>query len=99
VALGIQEAVAMLYSLKSLKRIATEIMTTLKRYEGSDYARTKAYRLLERVLTDQTIIIDEQLEIKENKAKLDYNPEAVKAYTHNLGRFVSATNDRSLNAK
>jgi len=27
---------------------------------------------------------------------LEYNPEAVEAYTHNLGRFVLATNDLSL---
>jgi len=52
---------------ESLKTIATEIVIILKRYESSDYAQTKAYGLLERVLTDQTIIIDEQLEIKDNK--------------------------------
>ena len=53
---------------ESLKRLAEEILTILKRYANTQYAQTRDYKVLERVLNDQTIIVEEQIQVKDNKA-------------------------------
>ena len=48
-----------------LESIAQDMLTVLTRYQDHpDYSQQATYHLLERVLNDQTLIVDEQLQVK-----------------------------------
>lgn len=50
---------------QALEIIAQDMVEVLTRYQ--DYSEQPAYQLLERVLNDQTVIVDEQLQVKAGK--------------------------------
>src|SRR6056297_304044 len=53
---------------RALETIASDMLEVLTRYqEHPDYSQQAAYHLLERVLNDQTVIVEEQLQVKAGK--------------------------------
>lgn len=53
---------------RALKTIASDMLKVLTRYqEHPHYSQQSAYHLLERVLNDQTVIVEEQLQVKAGK--------------------------------
>ena len=53
---------------KAIERVAKDMHKVLKRYQNQEeYNQTEEYRLLERVLKDQTVVVEEQLRVKEGK--------------------------------
>lgn len=52
----------------ALETIAKDMLEVLTRYQDHpDYSQQAAYHLLERVLNDQTVIVEEQLQVKSGK--------------------------------
>jgi hypothetical protein len=84
---------------RALETVAQEMLSVLTRYqEHPDYSQRASYHLLERVLNDQTLIVDEQLQVKAGKeiasdsCQSPYDPDATYIRKNGKGYSGYSTN-------
>jgi hypothetical protein len=96
-------------SKKALEKIAQDMLTVLNRYQDTpDATERESYKLLERVLNDQTIVVADQLRVKEGKeitsdsCQNPYDPDATyikkrgkgyNGYSANITETANPEND------
>ncbi|MFW6263856.1 MAG: transposase [Thermotogota bacterium] len=84
---------------RALETVAQEMLTVLIRYQDHpEYSQQEAYHLLERVLNDQTVIVEEQLQVKAGKeiasdsCQSPYDPDATYIRKNGKGYSGYSTN-------
>ena len=84
---------------RALETIASDMLEVLTRYqEHPDYSQQAAYHLLERVLNDQTVIVEEQLQVKAGKdiasdsCQSPFDPDATYIQKNGKGYSGYSTN-------